>query len=93
MNIVKWHGMSVHFHSVVSCGKKKSSKMIIKKKSFEPDRASPEACFPDYSVKLLQRSRVFSVILGLVRTKNVKKLGRYFFKVSEQSSTFEAQSV
>lgn len=61
--------------------KKKSSKMIIKKKkSFEPDRASPEACFPDYSVKLLQRSRVFSVILCLVRTKNVKKVREIFLQ-------------
>ena len=51
-----------------------------KKKSFEPDRASPEACFPDYSVKLLQRSRVFSVILCLVRTKNVKKVREIFLQ-------------
>ena len=33
---------------------------------------SPEATFPDYSEQVLQRSMLFSTVLYLIKTKNMK---------------------
>ena len=41
---------------------------------------SPEARFPDVSEKLLQRSRVFSTGLYLVRTKTIKQVRETFLQ-------------
>ena len=49
-------------------------------------RISPEAHFPDDSEKLLLRSKVFSTVLYLVRTKNVNKSGIHSFKVSKKKN-------
>ena len=52
---------------------------------------SPEASFPDYSGKLLQRSMVSSTVLGLARTKNITQVKNIFpqdFK--NQISTYPA---
>ena len=52
---------------------------------------SPEASFPDFSEKLLWRSRVFSTVLRLVRTKNVQQVRETFLQgFKKQTSTYTA---
>ena len=55
-------------------------------------RTSPEAIFPDYSEKLLWRSRLFSTVLYLVRTKNFKQIRvtflQCFKKKKKKTSTY-----
>ena len=57
-------------------------------------RISPEAHFPDDSEKLLLRSKVFSTVLYLVRTKNIKQVRVTFIqgfkKKKEQPSMYTA---
>ena len=43
-------------------------------------RASLETCFPDDSEKLLQRSRVFSTVLHLIRTNYIKQVRLTFLQ-------------
>ena len=46
----------------------------------QTEDCSPEALFPGYSEKLLQRSRVFGTVLCLVRTKTVKQVRGAFLR-------------
>ena len=43
-------------------------------------RTSPEAYFPDDSEKLFRRCRIFSTVLYLVRTKNIKQVRDTFLQ-------------
>ena len=52
---------------------------------------SPEASFLDYSEKLPRRSMVFSTVLYLVRTKNIKQ-GRDTFLQGFRNKTRPAQT-
>ena len=47
-------------------------------------RTSSEAIFPDYSKELFWRSRVFSTVLYLVRTKTTEQVRVTFLQHSEQ---------
>ena len=56
---------------------------------------SLEASFPDYSEKLLGRSTVFSTVLYLVRTKNIKQgyISSKFQKKNKKTWTARTQWV
>ena len=63
------------------------------RKEFYLSQTSPEAHFPDYSEKLLWRSRVFSPVLYLIRTKNIKQVRVTFlqgFKKKKKTSAYIA---
>ena len=67
----------------------KQSIIGIKKEVYlsQTEDYSPEASFPDYSEKLLQRSMVFSIVLCVVRTNNIKQVKDIFlqgFKKTDQ---------
>lgn len=56
----------------------------------QTEDCSPEIGFPDDSAKLLQRSKVSSTILCLVKTKNIKPVRETFlqgFKKTKQNET------
>ena len=59
-------------------------------------RTSPEAYFPDDSEKLFRRCRIFSTVLYLVRTKNIKQVRDTFpqgFKKKNSPASTQQVSV
>ena len=59
-------------------------------------RTSPESCFQDYSEKLIWRSRVFNIVLYLVKTKNNEQVRVTFlqcFKKKKKTETGHSLAV